>query len=139
MAALLRPDDGASSTLLLYIKLSGALFSICLSTTVIWFFRQPKSPNQFRTTMLPDSVYRLCHEDQTVTSELLRDPSQSPPKVFHHLYNDHKSKNHSDSKESLTGRDELQKAAECGNWGNSQPSKLFLQVSQLDKLLDGGG
>ncbi|RAH72643.1 IQ calmodulin-binding motif protein [Aspergillus aculeatinus CBS 121060] len=128
MAALLRPDDGASSTLLLYIKLSGALFSICLSTTVIWFFRQPKSPNQFRTTMLPDSVHRLCHEDQTVTSELLRDPSQSPPKVFHRLYNDHKSKNHSDSKESLTDRDELQKAAECGNWGNSQPSKLFLQI-----------
>ncbi|KAI2932900.1 hypothetical protein CBS147320_1925 [Aspergillus niger] len=80
--------------------------------------------------MLSDTVYELCHDEKTVTSELLQDPSQSPTKLFQKLYHDRKTKSHkSNSNESLDiGENELRKVLQCGNWGSSQPSDLFLKI-----------
>lgn len=132
MAAPFRPWSPASeSTWMPLFNLSGAFCSLCLALIVFCFVRPPKSANRVRVTMLSDTVYELCHDDNTVSSELLKDPSQSGPKVFEHLYHDRKSKAHSrDSKESVDDtNNELKKVLECGNWGNSEPSELFLKVS----------
>ncbi|KAL5364539.1 hypothetical protein BJX96DRAFT_168364 [Aspergillus floccosus] len=73
--------------------------------------------------MLPDRVYRLCSGHKTVSSELAKDLTQSPSDIFHRLYS-HLDQTGTKSVEA----DGLQKAAECGNWGDSNPSDLFLKI-----------
>lgn len=87
--------------------------------------------------MITWKLYKQCTQSKTVTSELAQDPSQCPLKVFKGLYDSHDDVSCSDenvSRESLKvsqfeSQDELQKAHACGNWGSTEPSKLFLQVS----------
>ena len=112
------------------VKVSSTLFSICLTSIIIWFTRQPKSLNRTCADMLPERVYQLCHSSKTVSSELARDPNQAPTKVFHKLYsNDHAKEDASEVEDGVDGHDCLQKALECGNWGPTKPSNLFLKVS----------
>lgn len=124
-------DQPYDSTLVAVFKLSGAVFSICLSSLVIWIMRQPTSDNRTCCDMISDKVYRLCHHDKTVSSELAIDPSQSPAKLFHKLYHEHKLKEKLvETKQSTADRqDSLQRAYDCGNWGTAKPSNLFLKVS----------
>lgn len=112
------------------VKLSSTLFSFCLASIIIWFTRQPKSLNRTCADMLPERVYQLCHSSKTVSSELARDPNQAPIKVFHNLYSDyHVKEDAPKSEDHGGGHDSLQKALECGNWGPTKPSNLFLKVS----------
>ncbi|KAK9652275.1 hypothetical protein HCH54_002233 [Aspergillus fumigatus] len=80
--------------------------------------------------MISENVYRLCHHEKTVSSELARDPSQSPAKLFHKLYYDYKLKEKLfETKQSTAARqDPLQRAYDCGNWGTAKPSNLFLKI-----------
>ncbi|GMG02712.1 unnamed protein product [Aspergillus oryzae var. brunneus] len=114
-----------------FVKLSSTLFPICLTSIIIWSIRQPKSLNRTCADMLPERVYQLCHSSKTVSSELARDPNQAPTKVFHKLYSDYHVKDDvSKSEDGEDGHDSLQKALECGNWGPTKPSNLFLKVSE---------
>ena len=81
---------------------------------------------------ITDKVYELCTGDKTVSSELARDPSLAPGKVHEKLYGrdpaglaEHK---HFQEPRSAPTEAELQRAYECGKWGPTKPSKLFLQV-----------
>jgi hypothetical protein len=81
--------------------------------------------------MISDKVYKLCHATETVSSEMAKDPTLAPGDVYKKLYG------HTDSikitgkardyKEGISETD-LKRAEECGNWGSTQPSELFLQV-----------
>lgn len=123
-------DQHNDSPLAAVLKFSGAIFSICLSSLVIWIARQPTSDNHTCCDMISDKVYRLCHHDKTVSSELAKDPSQPPAKLFHKLYHEHKLKEKLvETKKSTDDRqDDLHRAYECGNWGTAKPSTLFLKV-----------
>jgi hypothetical protein len=112
------------------LKLSGTVLSICLSSLVTWIIRQPTSDSHTCCDMISENVYRLCHHEKTVSSELARDPSQSPAKLFHKLYYDYKLKEKLfETKQSTAARqDPLQRAYDCGNWGTAKPSNLFLKV-----------
>lgn len=106
--------------------------SLTLAATVLLVFRPFKSGNRTCCEMVPENVYRLCHCDRTVTSELARDPTQHPLKIFHRLYRGQngKSKSVSRAKESAhNAQDSLKRAYECGRWENAKPSTLFLKVS----------
>ncbi|KAJ5991444.1 hypothetical protein N7522_011651 [Penicillium canescens] len=86
--------------------------------------------------MVPRKVYELCHQPETVTSELARDPSQCPTKLFHKLFEGHHlsplpkhgSDSSSESASEYEKLDDLQKARACGNFGSAEPSNLFLQI-----------
>jgi hypothetical protein len=80
---------------------------------------------------ISDTVYNLCHAEETVSSELARDPSAAPADIYKKLYSkyDHevnKKKFQSEIKEIT--EDDLKRAEECGRWGPTKPSELFLQV-----------
>ena len=86
--------------------------------------------------MVSRKLYNLCQK-QTVTSELARDPSQCPQKVFHKLFEGHHHVSHahngvenpeSDKESKWEKLDELQKARACGNFGSTETSELFLKV-----------
>ncbi|CAI7656830.1 unnamed protein product [Penicillium glandicola] len=91
------------------------------------------STNRVRCKMVPRKVYNMC-QAQTVTSELARDSSQCPQKVFHNLFESHHA-SHTYSAEEDVDKvlewdklDELQKARACGNFGSVETSDLFLKV-----------
>lgn len=131
-----------------FAQLLLACTPLFLSTVVVWLVYHSLSPNRTRYTMVSWKLYKQCRQSETVTSELAKDPSQCPLKVFRGLYHGHPDVSHSEkfgprgslSEESsqFEDQDELQKARACGNWGSQQPSKLFLQVSCPSLLLKPG-
>ena len=80
--------------------------------------------------MVSQKVYNLCHADKTVSSEYARDPTQAPSSIHNHLYGRNREivHEHDYSHHSQASEKDLKTAYECGNWGSSKPSKLFLQV-----------
>lgn len=96
--------------------------------------------------MVSDRVSRLCQETPTVSSEFAKNPSEAPEDIAKRLYGNTKSA----TKHEFPGVDrpsasaaDLERALECGKWGPSQPSELFLRVwndvlSSLDADALGG-
>lgn len=85
--------------------------------------------------MVSWNVYNLCYGDRTVSSELAGDPELAPYKLFKELYESKDADKSPDlaSDEEDAASDELKKAKECGNWGDSEPSTLFLRVGTFTK------
>ncbi|KAL1884518.1 hypothetical protein Plec18167_002108 [Paecilomyces lecythidis] len=92
---------------------------------------QPKSVNHSRCANVPPRVYDLCHSNKNVTSELEEHPTESPGHIAHKLFQ------HDEAiKEDIAGPikdvgdkdDALERAYECGIWGSSRPSDLFLKI-----------
>ncbi|KAI9832247.1 MAG: hypothetical protein M1819_004425 [Sarea resinae] len=81
--------------------------------------------------MVSQKVYDLCRSDVTVSSELARDPTQSPASVVKRLYGDSAisiaTENPFHNRKPVTEED-LQRAFECGKWGSTRPSELFLRA-----------
>ena len=81
--------------------------------------------------MIPQKVYDWCKSHDTISSELARDPTQSPGAIIKRLYGD-TERLHLVSPGQLTASnptpEDLQRAFECGNWGPTRPSDLFLTV-----------
>ncbi|KAL2008576.1 hypothetical protein VTN00DRAFT_6770 [Thermoascus crustaceus] len=80
--------------------------------------------------MLAQEVYEICRSDKSVSSELAKDPQQPPRKIIHRLYLDKKAEDIPSNAVAEVGekQNDLRKAYECGNWGPSRPSDLFLRI-----------
>ncbi|KAL4798605.1 hypothetical protein BDV19DRAFT_356564 [Aspergillus venezuelensis] len=97
--------------------------------------------------MVTSTVYNLCHGDRTVSSEVAVDTSKQPYKVFKELFekaerrksdetksptSTSNSNSNSSSRSSSDDEDvdagELRRAKECGDWGDAEPSRLFLKI-----------
>ena len=80
--------------------------------------------------MVDQKVYDLCHAQETVSSELAKNPSEAPGDIAKRLYGNQSEKIlHSDHFKDYSIRHEaLKRAEDCGKWGGTRPSKLFLQV-----------
>lgn len=83
---------------------------------------------------ISDKFYELFTSSESVSSILARDPSMSPGDAWHKLYGHHAGKLSGPHSIEHAGKHkpsehELRRAAECGHWGPTQPSELFLTVS----------
>lgn len=83
--------------------------------------------------MISDKVYKLCTSKETVSSLLAKDPSLSPEDAWKKLYGGHEAGHKESESTAKAHRDhhtpeDLKRALECGNWGPTQPSELFLKV-----------
>lgn len=107
--------------------------SLSVAVLVAVLVRPSGSDNRVCSDMVPDNVYGLCHSDRTVTSELARDPTQTPLRTFHELYRGQKGRKGGLTEKEAVGdaEDSLHRAHECGRWGDTKPSSLFLKVSGL--------
>jgi hypothetical protein len=79
---------------------------------------------------------RLCWSHESVSSLLAHDPNLAPGDAWEKLYGDRalKSAAKSDSegiKSDSVVQSELEIAANCGKWGPTKPSELFLRVCML--------
>jgi len=76
-------------------------------------------------------VEQLCQSHNTISTEYAKDPSKSPGDIAKHLYGVHHTKNPStkipETRKTATAED-LEWARSCGNFGNSNPSELFLRA-----------
>lgn len=80
--------------------------------------------------MISDFVYDLCHEQETVTSRLVKDPDDAPGVIAKDLFGKDRLPDSNTADQSSYN---LQRAFECGKWGNSPPSDLFLKVRNSPK------
>ncbi|KAF3041791.1 hypothetical protein E8E11_004013 [Didymella keratinophila] len=80
-------------------------------------------------TTISDKIYGYCTTPQSISSELTKNPSEEPTQVADALYGgEHLAiTEHKSHVRYPASPAELQRARECGNWGHSQPSELFLQ------------
>lgn len=85
--------------------------------------------------MIHPKVHALCLNDKSVSAELAKDPRQEPGEICKKLFHvnieediaEHWKRSHDKDKEP-SGAD-LASALECGKWGGSTPSELFLKVT----------
>ncbi|KAF1361175.1 hypothetical protein EJ07DRAFT_112280 [Lizonia empirigonia] len=81
-------------------------------------------------TTISDKILRYCTTPTSISSELVQTPSKEPTHFANTLYGgEHlaiteRKPSHVRQPANLA---ELQRARECGNWGESEPSELFLQ------------
>jgi hypothetical protein len=91
--------------------------------------------NRSKPTMVSDGLHKLCTSKESVTALLAEDPTLAPGDAWKKLYGSYAptstaavgSRRDSEEVHSFSAED-LQRVAECGNWGPSQPSELFLKV-----------
>jgi hypothetical protein len=80
--------------------------------------------------MVSQKVVKLCQSSATVTSELAKDPSSTPAhvakKLYGHTLGTHAAQTHFDGPN--TTEEDLELAYQCGRWGPTRPSDLFLKV-----------
>lgn len=131
--------------------LLGATLLVFIAFGIGFVVRRPSNPasDPFRGTMVTHKVLNLCRQQQTVTSELAKDPKQCASSIFKDLYNSNHHVLHShkqDSPKSTPEEDEkfdqhdaLEKARTCGRWGSAEPSELFLRVSIVLPKLNSPG
>lgn len=97
---------------------------------------------------ISEQIVRLCTSSESVSSLLARDSTLSPGNAWEKLYGHHVTKAaeknthevdkaNNESNSEPTEHLKLKKAAECGKWGPTKPSDLFLAVSPAYRLPDG--
>ena len=81
---------------------------------------------------ISERLHQLCNSTESVSFLLARTPEMSPGDAWKKLYG-HGASEKSDrpsSKEADTpARTGVDRVAECGKWGPTKPSELFLTVS----------
>ncbi|OCK73767.1 hypothetical protein K432DRAFT_410420 [Lepidopterella palustris CBS 459.81] len=83
------------------------------------------------TTTISDKVYNLCRNTSSVSAEYARDPTQAPGKIVSRLFGSEgisvlESK---PARVRAPATDEdLERAYQCGKFGNTRPSELFLRA-----------
>lgn len=82
---------------------------------------------------ISDELYALCTSGESVSSILAKDPAAKPGDAWKKLYGHdaHKLGKRtylSGVSKSASDEEILRRTAECGKWGPTQPSELFLRV-----------
>lgn len=79
-----------------------------------------------------ETVVRLCQAEETVSSEIARNPGSSAGEVAIKLFGSRektgKPSRNADAELSPASSDDLKQAASCGRWGPTQPGELFLRA-----------
>jgi hypothetical protein len=86
--------------------------------------------------MISEKVHTLCNGTESVSSMLAAEPTMAPGDAWKALYGKHEAGKDVSTSTAKAHRDEitsedLQRAFECGNWGPTRPSELFLRVGYL--------
>lgn len=85
-----------------------------------------------------DELSKLLTSPESVSYLLAQDPLMSPGQAWKKLYGDYDKRSSSprpnpEAGGSLASDEALKRAAQCGHWGPTQPTELFLRVSLESK------
>ncbi|KAK4144606.1 uncharacterized protein C8A04DRAFT_11437 [Dichotomopilus funicola] len=90
--------------------------------------------HQRQIPRLNDHTIRLCTSDESVSSLVARNPDLAPGDAWKKLHGDDAWKHlegrgrHEDKFDDSEDKTELSRTAECGKWGPTKPSELFLRI-----------
>lgn len=123
-------DDAGDVTSRVVVAVAFTVLLLLFSAGYLWH-AQPFYRRWPMATKITDRVYDHCHSEKTVSGELAKEPSLAPQKAAHRLYGAHPPSitdaQPPEHREPASAED-LQRAFECGNWGETRPSELFLRV-----------
>ncbi|KAH8694364.1 hypothetical protein BGZ61DRAFT_451842 [Ilyonectria robusta] len=94
-------------------------------------FQVQSTTREITNAMVSKRVYDLCQARETVSSVLAKDPTQAPGDVVKRLYGHGENRLHQDESDkdvAASSADALEAAFQCGRWGLTKPSPLFLQA-----------
>ncbi|CAK7211288.1 hypothetical protein SBRCBS47491_001072 [Sporothrix bragantina] len=78
---------------------------------------------------LGDDIVKLCTAKESVSSLLAADPTLAAGDAWQTLYSKYRPTSNGHSKEGATTKvDDLTRAAQCGKWGPTKPSDVFLKI-----------
>ncbi|EMC96773.1 hypothetical protein BAUCODRAFT_34168 [Baudoinia panamericana UAMH 10762] len=91
----------------------------------------PSSDKHVNGAKAEDQILQWCQSKDSISSHYAQDPTKSPSDIGQKLFGSHHL--HSSSTKAPTERlvaspETLEWARRCGNFGNTQPSQLFLQA-----------
>lgn len=76
------------------------------------------------------TVVKLCQSEETVSSEIAKNPSLSPGEVATKIYDKRETtgrpSRYADDELTPASAEDLKQASSCGRWGPTQPGELFL-------------
>lgn len=101
---------------------------VCLA--YLWKYLFPRAPSVPMATYISDKIYRFCTDPTSVSSGYAKDPTKPPSHYADHLYGGDPPSVIQHQPPDLRNpptKEDIERARQCGNWGNSQPSELFLQ------------
>jgi hypothetical protein len=119
------------------------IFSFILVTSLIYLISFRPAPKSIRmATIISDKVLALCTKTGSVSQALQDDPTKPPSQAAKELFenlkyalsDDNSSQSPKSSEESdvfprkVATDDSLLRAKQCGNFGNCEPSELFLRM-----------
>jgi hypothetical protein len=119
------------------------ILSIFIVTSLIYLTLIKSAPRSIRmATTISDKVLALCTKTGSVSQALQNDPTKAPSQAAKELFKNHKnalsddqsSQSSKSSEESdvfprkVATDDSLLRAKQCGNFGNCEPSELFLRL-----------
>jgi hypothetical protein len=108
------------------------LLTITIATVTalaLFYYRKTKADRRTMASRISDQIFKLCTDPTSVSSLYAHDADQPPEHYAKVLYGDEhyaiteRSPPHQRSEPT---REDLERARQCGNWGNTQPSDLFL-------------
>lgn len=79
---------------------------------------------------ITSTVVKLCQAEDTVSSELAKDPALAPGEAATKLYGNRSTTGKQPQHEKLgpASAEDLKQALSCGRWGPTGPGELFLRV-----------
>jgi phosphatidylserine/phosphatidylglycerophosphate/cardiolipin synthase-like enzyme len=79
---------------------------------------------------ITSTVVKLCQAEDTVSSELAKDPALAPGEAVTKLYGNRSTTGKPPQHEELgpASAEDLKQALSCGRWGPTRPGELFLRV-----------
>jgi phosphatidylserine/phosphatidylglycerophosphate/cardiolipin synthase-like enzyme len=81
-------------------------------------------------TQITDNTLRFCREPTSVSSEYAKDPTKTPGHHADQLYGKDQpavTEHRTPHLRKSPTKEDISRARQCGNWGDSEPSELFLQ------------
>lgn len=81
-------------------------------------------------THITDKIFSFCREPKSVSSEYAKDPTKTPGHYADRLYGKELpavTEHQPPHLRNPPTKDNILRARQCGNWGDAEPSELFLQ------------
>lgn len=97
--------------------------------SVVYLASLSLSPNRTRFTMIPERLYEYARSSKRVSSELAKNPKETPGEIARRLYHKREVIEEGTEHPKESGeKPDLERALDCGTWGDQRPSDLFLQI-----------
>jgi phosphatidylserine/phosphatidylglycerophosphate/cardiolipin synthase-like enzyme len=111
----------------------GAIGTVTIVLLLGTWHLQPWITHCKMATKIPQHIYELCASTNSITSEYASDTSVTPGHICNSMFHVHKNRyqiaqrNPSEKYQTATAED-LELAMQCGKWGPTKPSELFLRI-----------